>query len=962
MVNTRTHGTDPDPNAGGKGAQTHVLYQTALAVLFVAVAATLSLVFLAYRSEWSWQLAVSAGTTAALAITMFGSMGLTRHGRLAAAARSIIAGMLLVSLVLAAMLADIGLVLGLSVVLGIWMVAAQTLPQREVDLMLLVGFAAGVVMGALDVYAPAFQIVVPELSGRSAGLSLLVALVYLVLVAWQFKHYNLRTKLVAVFLLVSMASAGAVAVLSSRTTSEILASNAGANLQSRASVQAVAVGDLLARQVDILQALGMNKTIQDSVRVRGLGYSGSQAEIQARLRQMDQEWAAAADNDILVAARLNPIINLVTSELLEFQERYQAHVEIFVTDEFGALVAATNRTSDYYQADEEWWQAAYNKGHGGFFLSQPHIDESSASNGIIIAVPIYAHETQQVVGVLRSFYNLNELAGLFSLANQAKLSQSDLILPGGRILNFTEDTYNETLNSELWDRIMHSWSGSYLEGNMGDTPSLVGQALVSSSTINPMVTALNWRVVSYQNLTAAQAPVAEQVQAILFLTLVIIGLTAGVAVFMSQRLGGPITRLTAAARQVAAGDLKARAQVETGDEIGLLADTFNSMTGRLNDTIDTLEERVSERTQQIQTVVDVSQRLAGILDLSDLLRQVVNTTKETFGYYHVHIYLLDELGQTLRMAEGYGEAGAEMRRQGHDIPLIAAKSLVARAAREGEIVRVENVRNDPEWLPNPLLPETRSEMAVPVKLGTEVVGVLDVQSAEMGGLTQEDESTLQILANQIAVGVRNARLFSQTQEALYQAQKLQRQYTGQAWEKLAASRASANYEFRRATLPPLQETNPPEAVAALQQEQTVDIRLPKITLETDQTPHGAGSTTQTKSLAALATPLKLRDEIIGVLGVHADDPDHQWSSDEIALIEAVSEQMSLAIENARLFEETGRRAGRERIIAQVTRQVWASGDLERVMQTAVEQLGSTLDASKVIIRLGTEDQLEEARS
>src|SRR5690606_25385478 len=121
---------------------------------------------------------------------------------------------------------------------------------------------------------------------------------------------------------------------------------------------------------------------------------------------------------------------------------------------------------------------------------------------------------------------------------------------------------------------------------------------------------------------------------------------------------------------------------------------------------------------------------------------------------------------------------------------------------------------------------------------------------------------LQILANQIAVGVRNARLFSQTQEALYQAQKLQRQYTGQAWEKLASSRATTNYEFRQATLPPLQETHPPEAVAALQQEQTVDLRLPKITLETNQTPDAAGSITQTKSMAALATPLKLRDEII----------------------------------------------------------------------------------------------------
>jgi GAF domain-containing protein len=101
----------------------------------------------------------------------------------------------------------------------------------------------------------------------------------------------------------------------------------------------------------------------------------------------------------------------------------------------------------------------------------------------------------------------------------------------------------------------------------------------------------------------------------------------------------------------------------------------------------------------------------------------------------------------------------------------------------------------------------------------------------------------------------------------------------------------------------------------------------------------------------------LGEEVIGVLGIRDDDPDRHWTEEEIALIEAVSEQMSLAIENARLFEETGRRASRERVIADVTRRIWASGELEQVMRTAVEQLGQTLDASKVIIRLGTEDQL-----
>jgi GAF domain-containing protein len=301
------------------------------------------------------------------------------------------------------------------------------------------------------------------------------------------------------------------------------------------------------------------------------------------------------------------------------------------------------------------------------------------------------------------------------------------------------------------------------------------------------------------------------------------------------------------------------------------------------------------------------------------------------------------------MAEGYGEAGDQMKAQGHSLPLNSPQSLVARAAREGEVIIVTDVYSDPDWLPNPLLPETRSEMAVPVKLGAEVVGVLDVQSEKMGGLTQEDEKIVQALANQVAVAVRNARLFTQTQDALYEAQKLQQLYTGQAWEKLSA-RHTRDYEFRQAVLPPLQETPLPEAVAALQQKQTVELKL-------SATERNGGELDSEEAHSALATPLKLRDQIIGVLGIHSDNPQRQWTADEIALIEAVSEQMSLAIENARLFEETGRRAGRERMIADVTQQVWASGELERVMQTAVEQLGLKLDASKVVIRLGTKEEL-----
>ena len=189
------------------------------------------------------------------------------------------------------------------------------------------------------------------------------------------------------------------------------------------------------------------------------------------------------------------------------------------------------------------------------------------------------------------------------------------------------------------------------------------------------------------------------------------------------------------------------------------------MANQLRRSIDRMEIQMAGRAKQLEVVIDLSQRFSGILDLNELMKEVVTITKETFNYYHLHIYLMDENHEHLYVAEGYGRAGEELKRKGHKFPITAPQSLVARAARERKIINVANVRLDPSWAPNPVLPDTQAEMAVPVTLGDEVVGVLDVQSAKVGGLTEEDEKTMQILANQVAIAVHNTRLFGQMQES-----------------------------------------------------------------------------------------------------------------------------------------------------------------------------------------------------
>jgi len=176
-------------------------------------------------------------------------------------------------------------------------------------------------------------------------------------------------------------------------------------------------------------------------------------------------------------------------------------------------------------------------------------------------------------------------------------------------------------------------------------------------------------------------------------------------------------------------------------------------------------QAIAARAAELATVAEVATSTATILDPQELLLQVVNLTKERFNLYHAHIYLLDESGQNLVLAVGAGEAGRQMVAQGWQIPINRERSLVARTAREQKGALVNDVRAEPDFLPNPLLPNTAAELAVPLITSGRVLGVLDVQSEQVGRFGQEDINVLTILGAQIAVALDNARRYTQLRQS-----------------------------------------------------------------------------------------------------------------------------------------------------------------------------------------------------
>lgn len=246
----------------------------------------------------------------------------------------------------------------------------------------------------------------------------------------------------------------------------------------------------------------------------------------------------------------------------------------------------------------------------------------------------------------------------------------------------------------------------------------------------------------------------------------------------------PMQILTNAAQEVSRGNWDTTANVKSNDEAEDLANAFNSMTLQLKNLVETLEQRVAARTKDLAAVAEVSTATATILETQKLLEAVADLSKERFGLYHAHIYLLDESGENLVLAAGAGEPGRIMAAEKRSIPLSREQSLVARAAREGQGVIVNDVTESPDFLPNPLLPDTHAEMAVPMIVGGKVIGVFDVQSETIGRFTEADINVKTTLAAQVATAIQNVRSFEQSRmqaelEALSNAigQKIQRATT-----------------------------------------------------------------------------------------------------------------------------------------------------------------------------------------
>jgi GAF domain-containing protein len=320
------------------------------------------------------------------------------------------------------------------------------------------------------------------------------------------------------------------------------------------------------------------------------------------------------------------------------------------------------------------------------------------------------------------------------------------------------------------------------------------------------------------------------------------------------------------------------------------------------------------------------------------LRQVVDLVRERFNLYYVGLFLLDQDKRFAVLRAGTGEAGQQMLARAHKLE-VGGGSMVGQCVTRGQARIAVDVGAEAVRFDNPLLPNTRSEMALPLRSRGQVVGAMTVQSVKAAAFDEADIAIMQTMADQVAVALDNARLFAETQVALQEMNATQRRYMAQAWNEYLRGRAVSGYEQAGEALTPLGEQVLPETQLAASQQRPVKI--------------GDGGSGQPESQATLVAPILLRGRPIGALGLKTPEKGRQWSAEDIALAEAISEQFALAAENLRLLDETQRRAAQERLIGEVTSRIRESLDIETVLKTTASEMRQALDLDNLVIRLAT---------
>ncbi len=415
----------------------------------------------------------------------------------------------------------------------------------------------------------------------------------------------------------------------------------------------------------------------------------------------------------------------------------------------------------------------------------------------------------------------------------------------------------------------------------------------------------------------------------------VIGLLIILVILFNQMITPPLSRLRQAIQAITGGNFDMPVtSAGRGDEIGDLSASFVDMRTHVRNLLDDLQGRVAARTRDINATHEIGRFAATQRDLQILMDQVVQLIIEQFpNIYHAQIFLLDQDRNYAVLRASTGEAGKALLARGHRLAA-GSVSLVGQAVEQGRTVIARDTTASQVWRPNELLPDTRAELSIPLKVGEIVIGTLDVQSRYSNAFTEEEINILQTMADQIAVAIENARLYQESVRRLEEIERTNRQATLQTWQEYV-------YGQRQRQITSHAGVSTGNDLSELRRRA---IAQGKVVMG-ERTDHNT---------IPVAVPILLRGQTLGA--VEWELPVSDINDNKLQLAQDLANRLAVSLDNARLFQESQRAAERERIVNSIAAKLTPQTEISEILQTAVREVGQALRAPQVSIRLHRSDQ------
>lgn len=428
---------------------------------------------------------------------------------------------------------------------------------------------------------------------------------------------------------------------------------------------------------------------------------------------------------------------------------------------------------------------------------------------------------------------------------------------------------------------------------------------------------------------------------LLVLGLVIFGLGLFLSSYLVRSHFRPIQELIRVMEHFKSGAYAERAQIITSDETAILTVRLNQLLDQLQSSQVEMEHQVKERTTalerrsiQLQAVTQIAGEVASIADMSTLLTRTAHLISERFGYYHTGIFLLDPTDEYAILQAASSPGGQRMLANGHRLR-VGQQGVVGTAAYQNRPHVAQDVGSDAVFFNNPELPLTRSEVAIPLTARNKVVGVLDLQSSEAAAFNRDEINLLQSLADQIALAIQNTRLVADTQDALRRLETITFENVRRSWGERIQQQKRA-YQYTSVGLAPLLQIGSSEPPIDIEKGVTGH-------LDPDKVMQGPR-----EGATRLEVPITLRGQQIGTIVLNRKG-ETAWGEAEKSLANEVANQVGLALENARLLEDTERRAAQEQQLIDLTARLSRSLDPDILLQETVRELRQLPNVSEVSV-------------